>query len=201
MSLRAAFAPSLTPSTDNMNSHWTLGALFTLSLLATGCSTTSGGAQYKAATENVIAIQEQLGDVKVKLFDFTAAPGVNDSHMCRALGSLSIGAGKTPSQFIHDALQEELFMARAYATNAPVAISGRVDAMSFSSVAPANWSLTLTLSSSNGSSYQVQSVYEYATSWSAPSACKNVSDAFAPAVQALLKKAVSDARFKALAKQ
>jgi len=37
--------------------------------------------------------------------------------------------------------------------------------------------------------------------WTAIAACKNVSDAFAPAVQALLKKAASHARFKTLAKQ
>lgn len=184
-----------------MQNNWTLGVLVAFSLLSAGCSTTSGGAQYKAATENIIAMQEQLGDAKVKLLDFTAAHGVNDSHMCRALGTVSIGGGKTPSQFIHDALQEELFMARAYANSAPIAISGRVDAMAFSSVAPANWDLTLTLSSSNGASFQVQSLYEFSTSWNATGACKNVSDAFAPAVQALLKKAVSDARFKALAKQ
>lgn len=183
-----------------MRTKWTIGVLAILSVLAAGCSTTSGGAPYKASTENIIAIQEQLGDTKVKLLDFTAAAGVNDSHMCRALGSVSIGGGKTPSQFIHGALQEELFMARSYANAAGIAISGHVDAMSFSSVVPANWDIALTLSSSNGQSFQIQNRYEFATSWNAISACKNVSDAFAPAVSALLKKAVNDARFKALAK-
>jgi hypothetical protein len=147
-----------------------------------------------------LAIQEQIGDAKVKLLDFTAAAGVNDSHWCRANGSISIGGGKSPSEFVHDALQEELFLARAYANASGVTISGRVDAVTFSSVAPASWDITLTLSSSTGTSYQVQNRYEFSTSWGAIDACKNVADAFAPAVQALLKKTVSDARFKTLAK-
>lgn len=186
--------------TRHMQIQGAIGALVAVAMLATGCSTTSGGAQYKASTENVIAIQEQTGDAKVKLLDFTAAAGVNDSHWCRAHGSVSIGGGKTPSQFVRDALQEELFLARAYSNSSAVAISGRVDALSFSSVTPANWDITLTLASSTGATYQVQNRHEFDTSWNAISACKNVSDAFAPAVQALLKKAASDARFKTLVK-
>ncbi|MDM0078956.1 hypothetical protein QTH90_31470 [Variovorax sp. J2P1-59] len=184
----------------HMRIKWAAAAIVPLAVLATGCSTTSGGAQYKASTENVIVMQEQLGEAKVKLLAFTASPGVNDSHWCRANGTISIGSGKTPSQFIHDAMQEELFLARSYSNNSPMAISGRVEALSFSSVAPANWDITLTLSSSSGASYQVQNRHEFDSSWKAADACKNVSDAFAPAVQALLKKAASDARFKTLVK-
>lgn len=179
--------------------------LLTASLLAAaalvaGCSTTSGGTPYKASTHNVIAIQEHAEGSKVRLVDFTAANGANDTPWCRAAGPISIGSGKMPAQFIHDALQEELFLAQAYSPSAPTAISGRLDTLSFSSVTPANWEITLTLSSSTGASYQTKNIYEYETSWSAISACKNVADAFAPAVQDTLKKAISDARFKSLLK-
>lgn len=164
-----------------------------------GCATTtSGGLQYKASTHNVITIQEQANGAKVRLLDFTKAADVTESPWCRANGPISIGSGKTPAQFIHDALQEELFMAQAYSSSAQTVISGRLDALSFSSVSPANWEISLTLSSSTGASYQIKNHYEYETSWNAFSACKNVADAFAPAVQDTLKKAVSDARFKTL---
>lgn len=167
-------------------------------MLLAGCSTTSGGTPYKASTHNVISIQEQAGGAKVRLMDFTTAAGVSESPWCRANGPISIGSGKTPAQFIHDALQEELFMAQAYSPSASTIVSGRLDELSFSSVSPANWVISLTLSSSTGASYQTKNTYEYETSWAAISACKNVADAFAPAVQDTLKKAISDARFKTL---
>lgn len=173
-------------------------AVAVLATVLSGCSTTSGGTPYKASTHNVITIQEQAAGVKVRLLPFTAAADVSDSPWCRANGPISLGSGKSPAQFIHDAFQEELFMAQAYSTSAPTAISGRLDALTFSSISPANWEIAITLSSTTGASYQVKNRYEYETSWNAFDACKNVADAFAPAVQDTLKKAVSDARFKTL---
>jgi hypothetical protein len=172
----------------------------TFSIFATGCSTTSGGAQYKASTQNVVAIQDHAGksDNKVKLNDFTAAPGANDTMWCRANGPIAIGSGRTPAQFIHDALQEELFLAQAYSNNSPTVISGHLDELKFSSISPAGWEITITLSSSTGASYQTKARYNFDSSWNAINACKNVADAFAPAVQETLKKAIFDARFKSL---
>lgn len=174
-------------------------ALAGIALVVTGCaSTTSGGGAYQASTQNIISIQGHAAKTKVKLEDFTAAAGVNDSTWCRAMGPLTIGGGKPPSQFIHDALQQELFMAGVYAVDAPVSISGRVEKLAYSSISPGNWQITLTLSSSTGASYQTEARFEFDTSWNAAMACKNTGDAFPMAVQETLKKAISDARFKAL---
>lgn len=181
-----------------MKNRSVLLAVVAASVFTAGCSTTSGGAQYKASTQNVLHMQEHLENAKVRLLGFTAAAGVDDSHWCRAVGPLTIGGGKTPTQFIHDAMQEELFLAQSYSRTAPIAISGRVDALSFSSVSPAKWEITLSLTSSNGASYQVKGQHEFSTSWGAVEACKNTADAFVPAVQDVLKRAVSDARFKSL---
>lgn len=182
-----------------MRLYWTIAALVAASF-TTGCSTTSTVAQYKASTRNVMTIQDYVGssDRKVKLNNFTAAPGVNESMWCRAMGPISVGSGKTPAQFIHDALEEELFLGKAYSDTARDVISGHVDEIKFSSVSPANWEIALTLSSSTGTSYQTKAKFDFDTSWDAISACKNVADAFSPAVQETLKKAVSDGRFKAL---
>ena len=168
--------------------------------LMVGCSTTSNQMQYKYSTKNVLLIEDYMGSngLKVKTIDFTSAPGVNESPMCRAVGSISFGSGKTAAQFIHDAFQEELFLAKAYSNSSSQVISGRVDKLDFSSISPANWEIGLTLSSSNGYSYSIENKYTFDTSWAAISACKNVTDAFALAVQSTLNKAVSDARFKAL---
>ncbi|SIQ81327.1 hypothetical protein SAMN05421829_10719 [Aromatoleum tolulyticum] len=180
-----------------MNKFVTLSVLAGLTLLASGCSTVSSVAQYKASTRNVITIKDQLGnsDKKVKLADFTSADGI-DGSWCRAVGPVSIGSGRTLAQFVGDALQEELFMAGIYSSGAPVALSGHLDEAKFSSITPAAWEITLTLTSSNGYSYQTKSHYSFSTSFDAISACKNVTDAFPAAVQETLKQVVSDPRFK-----
>lgn len=187
------------PGNTTMQARSTATLLLVLStVLAAGCSTTSSGAHYKASTQNVISIQEKATGAKVRLADFTAAPGADKPSWCRAVGPVAIHGGRTASQFIHDALQEELFLAQIYSTSAPIEISGRLDSLSFSTVSPANWQMTLTLSSSTGASYQVTNRHDFGTSFNAVSACKNTADAFAPAVQDTLKKAIADPRFKSL---
>ncbi len=180
--------------------HKTVVSLLIGVVFVAGCSTTSSPVQYKASTRNVVTIEEYVRETgeKVKTNDFISAPGVEGSPWCRANGPISLGSGKTAAQFIQEAFQEELFLAKAYAGNAPVSIGGRIDKLTFSSVSPASWEIGLTLTSSNGKTLQVESSHRFDTSWDAWSACKNVADAFAPAVQSTLAKAVSDPRFKSL---
>lgn len=165
-----------------------------------GCSTTSGVMQYQSSTQNVIAIQDNVGkdNVKVKVGEFTASSGAQGTQWCRANGPISIGNGVSPAEFIRQALQQELFTAGIYSSKSPVTITGNLDSLSFSSVSPADWEITLTLSSNNGASYQVTDKHHFDTSWDAISACKNVADAFVPAVQEAINKAVKDPRFKSL---
>jgi hypothetical protein len=167
--------------------------------VVSGCSTVSSVAQYKASTKNVIAIQDQVGgsNKKVKLTDFTSAPNI-DGSWCRAVGPISLGSSKNFGEFVHEALHEELFMAGVYSSTAPTTLSGHLDNVAFSSFSPAYWEITLTLSSSNGASYQTKSRHDFDTSFAAVSACKNLTDAFPGAVQETLKRVVSDARFKTL---
>jgi hypothetical protein len=180
--------------------RFVLAAWAVLSVFLVGCSTTSSPVQYKASTKNVVAIEDYVREAgaKVKTADFVSAPGVEGSPWCRANGPVSFGSGKTAAQFIQEALQEELFLAKAYASSAPISIGGTVEKLTFSSVSPASWEIGLTLTSSNGQILRVENSHRFDTSWDAWSACKNVADAFAPAVQGTLAKAVTDPRFKLL---
>lgn len=182
-----------------MNRLAKIAVITLLGVVASGCSTVSSVAQYKASTKNVIAIQDQVGTSakKVKLAEFTSAPGI-DGSWCRAVGPISLGSAKTFGQFVHEALQEELFMAGVYSSTAPITLSGKLDDVKFSSVSPAYWEISLTLASSNGSSYQTKSRHDFDTSYAAIMACKNLTDAFPGAVQETLKQVVSDPRFKSL---
>ena len=175
---------------------WIMGASI---VTIFGCATTNS-IPYKASTSNVIAIQQifQESGKKVSLGSVITAPGVKESPMCRLNGPIKVSPGKSPTQYIKDAFQEELFMAQVYSPNAPVSINCRVDALSFSSVSPANWKLIMTVSSNKSEGYTVSIEYPFSTSWDAYSACKNVADAFGPAVQELLKQVVTHPQFKSL---
>lgn len=176
-----------------------IGAVLILGIA--GCETTNS-IPYKASTSNVITIQQNLKaeDKKVSVGNISMAPGVEESPLCRLMGPVKVAPGKSLPQYIKDAFQEELFTAGVYAPDAPTVIDGTITALSFSSVTPANWNIAMAVKSNTSPGYTVNIKYEYGTSWSAYSACKNVADAFGPAVQELLKQVVSNPQFKTLAK-
>jgi hypothetical protein len=111
-----------------------------------------------------------------------------------------VAPGKSLSTFIKEAFQEELFLAQAYDSNSPVSIEGRIERLSFSSVSPANWEIAMRVSSNKSTGYTVSIKYNYDTSFDAWSACKNVADAFSPAVQELLRQVVTNPQFTQLVK-
>lgn len=168
-----------------------------VAVLLAGCETTNSF-PYKASTENVIAIQQNLQAKKVSVADIQLAPGVDESPLCRLNGPVKVAPGKTIPQYVKEAFEEELFMAQAYDVKGP-AIQGRIEELSFSSVSPANWTIRMFVKSPSSPGYEVSVKYQFDTSWTAMSACKNVADAFGPAVQSLLKQVVTNPQFSALA--
>jgi hypothetical protein len=169
--------------------------------LLSGCETTNS-IPYKASTSNVIAIQQNLQaqGKKVSVGAIRFAPGVKEQPLCRLMGPVNVAPGKSLSQYISEAFQEELFMAQVYQTNAPTVIEGRIDSLSFSSVTPASWNISMSVKSNNSVGYTVNVNYPFDTSWTAVSACQNVANAFAPAVQPLLRQVVTHPQFASLAK-
>lgn len=169
-------------------------------LFLSGCETTNS-IPYKASTGNVISIQQtlQLQGKKVSVGTLSLAAGVEESPLCRLMGPVKVAPGKSLPQYIKEAFQEELFMAQVYSPNAPSIIEGRLEALSFSSVSPASWNITLNIKSNVSPGYTVKTTYPFDTSFSAYSACKNVADAFGPAVQELLRQVVTNPQFSALA--
>ena len=177
-------------------------AVITFSMLIlAGCSTTNS-IPYKASTSNVISIQETLEaqGKKISIGNISPAAGVEESPVCRLMGPVNVAPGKTLSQYIKEAFQEELFMARVYSPSAPAVINGTIKSLNFSSVSPANWSITMAVNSNKSAGYTVSVNYPFNTSWDAMSACKNVANAFGPAVQELLKQVVTHPQFATLAK-
>lgn len=172
-----------------------------IAFLITGCETTNS-IPYKASTSNVISIQQKLqaSGKKLSVGNVSSAAGVDSNPMCRLMGPIKVSPGKTLPQYIKEAFQEELFMAQVYQADSNNIIEGKVEALSFSSVSPASWNITMSVKSNTSNGYSVSIKYPFDTSFSAYSACKNVADAFAPAVQELLKQVVNDPQFISLVK-
>ena len=176
-------------------------ALTVATLTIAGCSTTNS-VPYKASTSNVIEIQQSLGKIgkEVSLGAVTSSQGIDEAPTCRLMGPVNVASGKTLSQYISDAFQEELFLAGVYSPDSKNTINGKITSLDFSSVSPAYWSVTMDVSSNASKGYSVSTKYPFNTSFDAFSACKNVANAFGPAVQNLLKEVVSHPQFNALAK-
>jgi hypothetical protein len=167
-------------------------------LILTGCETTSS-IPYSASTENVLKFQSVLqpSDSKVSLGNFSENPDI-DSLTCRLNGPVDVAPGKTKATYIKEAMQTELFMAQVYAVDAETVITGNLDSLKFSSVSPASWEITFSVSSNKSDGYSVTTKYPFKTSYSAYSACKNVADAFGPAVQQLIRDISNHQDFGAL---
>ena len=177
------------------------GLLVILGLALVGCSTTNSN-PYKASTTNVLTVQAALKptNAKLQLGNFALANGVTEELLCRMLGPVNVAPGKKLTTFIKESFQEELFLAQVYDPQSSNVINGRIEKLAFSSVSPANWEITMNVSSNNSPGYQVAVKYNYDTSFDAWSACKNVADAFSPAVQELLRQVVSSPQFTQLVK-
>ena len=165
-----------------------------------GCSTINSS-PYRASPTNVVAVKQALGssDTTLSLGSFSLAPGVEESLTCRLLGPIDVAAGKSVSQYVKEALQEELFLAGAYDPQSSIALSGQIERLGFSSVSPASWDISLRISSNKSAGYVTDVNYGFGTSFDAYSACQNVANAFGPAVQELLRRVVQNPAFSELA--
>ena len=176
------------------------GVLLFVSLILAACETTNS-IPYKASTTNIIAIQQATGakGSKVSVGSVELAPGVDESPLCRLAGPIKVSPGKTPSQYIKEAFIEELFAAQAYDPNSANVVTATVEKLAFSSISPASWTIGLKIKSTTSpNGYSASVDYKFNTSFTAYGACKNVADAFGPAVQELLKQVVTNPGFPAL---
>ncbi len=178
-------------------------AAIAAALAMTGCA--SYNAQpYTTLADSQIAIKQastESGSGKVALEAVTLRAGVSPALTCRAAGPVNPAPGKTASQYIEEALKSELYQAGIYDPTAINRIRAQITALGFSSMGDSNWTMGLHLvSKSMPDGYTVDIQYPFTAGFIADFACRNVAEAFAPAVQQLVRKAVTDPQFKQLIK-
>ena len=176
----------------------TLVALLGVSL--SGCETPTTQ-RYSISAENNIALKS-IGATGIGVGNFN--PPNSFSSNCRALGPLKVADNMTHTGYIQKAFEDELRVAGIHAaTNARVVLSGSVDKLEFSSaraLTGGQWTIGLTLRSSNGKQMTVNEYYEFDTGFVATEACRNTAEAYSRAVQNLVAKTVKDPVFVSLVK-
>lgn len=176
----------------------TIVAVFPLALLICACSTYTTP-RYAINADTNVALKA-LGESGISIGNF-AGPA-NFESACRAAGPLAPPDGMSHTAYIKKAFEDELKVAGVYAAAAPrITISGTVNKLEFSSARQllgGSWDIDLSLASSNGKSMHVVEHYEFDSGYAAVTACKQTAEAYFPAVQDLIGKAVRAPEFKSL---
>jgi curli biogenesis system outer membrane secretion channel CsgG len=164
--------------------------------IISGCATITADRPYYSSTDNIIKLKSKLSEpgTKVKLGTFTESDSIGGIS-CRGDGSINVSPGKTQAKYIEDALKTELYNAGLYAVDADTELVGELVSLKASSVSQAYWEIELFISSNKSAGYSVKTRFEFETSWMAGIACKNLVDAYGPAVQRLISEIVDHPDF------
>lgn len=174
-------------------------AICATALLISACESTTS-LPYTTSAQNVIAARDALqsANAEVAVAAFTAASGVS-KPTCRLMGQLDVAPGEDIATFIRDAFEAEMLATGRLSSEAP-GVSGVVERVEMNTVGTGSWTISLSVSSeANPTGYTVTTTHNYASSFSAYSACQNAATAFNPAVQSLLNDVVTHPDFATLA--
>lgn len=167
-----------------------------LFLFIAGCSTMQLP-RYSISVDNVQALKK-YENAKVIVSEFTQSTKFDSA--CRLMGPIEPADGLSIPEFIRKAINDELKMAGIYSPEG-TNITGDVKKISFSSISKLTngfWDISIELISSNGNFLSVTNKYEFKSGFDAITACNATADALSPAVQDLIKVAVTDPRFQEL---
>lgn len=157
---------------------------------------------YTGLADNQAAIRKAAKNANaetVVLETVVLKESLNPNLTCRAAGPVNPAPGKTAQQYIEEALKSELYSSGIYSPEANNRIRVQVTALEFSSAGDAHWLLGLHLASNTlPEGYNANIKYPFSASFFADYACRDVAEAFAPAVQQLVRKAVTAPEFEQL---
>ena len=171
-------------------------ALIGLSLTACSTYTTP---RYSINADTNVALKA-LGATNIAVGEFTGPKSFDTA--CRAAGPLAPPDGMTHISYVKKALEDELKVAGAYAAATPsFTLTGDITKLEFSSsvgLLNGRWDISMAITSSNGKTMNASEHYEFKSGFDALTACRQTAEAYLPAVQNLIGKAVKSPKFKAL---
>jgi len=162
--------------------------------LALGACTSMTTPHYDVGFESNTAIKGMAKSVNIGNF---GEPNEYVS-MCRGVGKITPPEGVSIGGYIRNAFIEEFKAAEAFEKSANITLSGSVEKAEFSSskgLVGGEWNLSIRVVSTNGKTLVVTEKYEFSAGFAGVTACGETAVAFAPAVQALVKKTVTSPEF------
>jgi hypothetical protein len=159
-----------------------------------GCSTYAAQ-RYSIAPANIVGLRAFRGQ-QVAVGPFTALKPGRSEITCRAVGPIKTPDGEPFEEFIRRAFVADLSIAEVHSTAAPITLTGRLDAIDFSSgLTDAAWDIAMTLSSSNGKSLSADNHYSFSGNFVGEVACNQTAQALMPGVQDLIGKIIAHPDF------
>ena len=180
-----------------MKKHLILGTLL-FTIIFSGCANKVH--TYSPNTMNIMTLKDmKLG--KVSVGNFTDSGREETKLMCRLATPVGTAKGETFASYVKDAFAQELMLSEHFSSDSKNIISANLDDLYGSTVlGNAYWKFNMTMKSSNGEQYKVESRYDYESSFSAMSACSEMQRSFVPAVQKLNKDIINNSNFSKLFK-
>lgn len=171
----------------------------TVALSLAACSTMTPST-YAPSADNNVALRKLEGS---KAIIATMMDKSNYSANCRMAGPIEASGNRSVAQFVQDSFNDELKFANIYGgDSSAVALDGTLDHAEFSSTSGLTsgwWDLTATFTNpKNGKSLTASNHYEFHSGFDAMTACTQTAQAMTPAVQGLIKNAVTNPKFSEL---
>jgi hypothetical protein len=145
----------------------------------------------------------QLDDVILEVEAFDVDSGAYVKIQCEG-EPIRFPHADSFAEYIRDAIETELLLAGKYEQGVPVVLSGTVKQLEFkidgrlaSGAIGGTWIIDIELRSSNGQSLRAKSGIAYRTGFEVVS-CPEAARAFMPAVQKLIRTAVTQQQFRSL---
>jgi hypothetical protein len=182
-----------------MKSQYRTLVTLLLAVLVASCSHVAP--RYSISANNVEGIRTVSSDGtnKIGVASFsTFEPGLS-SIMCRGAGPVRPPDDLTFEKYIEEAIASELKLARAFSSESPVRLQGKLEYITFNSnIFNGKWQIDMTFSGDSVEPFTIKSIYEFSTNYVANTACTQVATALPQAVQELVAKLVSHPSFRKL---
>lgn len=174
--------------------------LVTLLLLISFSGCANKVHNYAISPDNMLALKKfSKSSEGVKIGKFTDSNKNEASVMCRLSTPVGTQKGETFASYIQNAFKKEVMVSDMYNQDSNITITANLnDIYGSTMLGNAYWKFDITVKSSNGNSYNINSRYDYESSFSAYSACSEMQRSFVPAVQKLNGDIINHPNFKRL---
>ena len=163
-----------------------------IALFALGACETVSVAPYSPSPDNVAALQQrvQAGGTRLALGTVSTGSNVPSAINCRGV-NLDVAQGRSLSDYLRDAIQQELMLAGGLGSSPAETLSIAIDSVRLTTSPTGSWLLSATVTPASGLPFSVAHDHAFKSSFVGSSACPMAGAAFGFAVRGLIQKIVT----------